>query len=102
MVHQMPDIKAVMGREVRVLCPASGYPLETITWSKGELYRYTYKYNRTNEKYIIHRTHVHEYLSVQVCQRATVHFWIVFLVLLFSISYLDGIKNHAALSSTSL
>jgi hypothetical protein len=36
MVHQMPDIKAVMGREVRVLCPASGYPLENILWSKGE------------------------------------------------------------------
>jgi hypothetical protein len=36
LVHQMPDIKAVMGREVRVLCPASGYPLETIIWSKGE------------------------------------------------------------------
>ena len=38
MVHQMPDIKAVMGREVRVLCPASGYPLENILWSKGEIY----------------------------------------------------------------
>jgi hypothetical protein len=37
MVHQMPDIKAVMGREVRVLCPASGYPLENILWSKGEI-----------------------------------------------------------------
>ena len=36
MVHQLPDIKAVMGREVRVLCPASGYPLENILWSKGE------------------------------------------------------------------
>ena len=36
MVHDLSEIKAVVGRSVRVLCPASGYPIDKITWAKGE------------------------------------------------------------------
>ena len=32
----MPDVKAVVGRAVYVMCPASGYPLDKIIWSKGK------------------------------------------------------------------
>ena len=35
-VHPIPELKAVVGREFRVVCPASGYPLDKITWSKGK------------------------------------------------------------------
>ena len=37
MVHPMPEIKAVGGRSVHIICPASGYPLDKIFWSKGYL-----------------------------------------------------------------
>ena len=37
MVHPMPEIKAVVGRSVHIICPASGYPLDKIFWSKGSL-----------------------------------------------------------------
>jgi hypothetical protein len=36
MVHPIPEIKAVVGRSVHIICPASGYPLDKIAWSKGE------------------------------------------------------------------
>ena len=39
-VHPMPDVKAVVGRAVYVMCPASGYPLDKIIWSKGKLKEY--------------------------------------------------------------
>ena len=35
MVAAMPEIKAVVGRSVTVICPASGYPLDTISWARG-------------------------------------------------------------------
>ena len=35
MVHPIPEIKAVVGRSVHIICPASGYPLDKIAWSKG-------------------------------------------------------------------
>ena len=35
-VHNIPDIKGVVGKPVRVICPASGYPLDKITWYKGK------------------------------------------------------------------
>ena len=35
MVHPMPEIKGVVGRSVHIICPASGYPLDKIFWSKG-------------------------------------------------------------------
>ena len=35
-MHPIPELKAVVGREFRVVCPASGYPLDKITWSKGK------------------------------------------------------------------
>ena len=35
-VHPIPELKAVVGREFRVVCPASGYPLDKMTWSKGK------------------------------------------------------------------
>ena len=37
-VHPIPDLNAVVGREFRVVCPASGYPLDKITWSKGKIF----------------------------------------------------------------
>ena len=36
LVHPMPDIKAVVGRSVHIICPASGFPLERITWARGD------------------------------------------------------------------
>ena len=35
MVAAMPEIQAVVGRSVTVICPASGYPLDTIAWARG-------------------------------------------------------------------
>ena len=35
LVHPIPEIKAVVGKAVHIICPASGYPLEKIVWAKG-------------------------------------------------------------------
>ena len=35
LVHSIPEIKAVVGKAVHIICPASGYPLEKIVWAKG-------------------------------------------------------------------
>ena len=35
-VHPIPDMKAVVGKEFMVICPAGGYPIDTITWTKGK------------------------------------------------------------------
>ena len=35
MVRKMPPIAAVAGEPLAVTCPAAGYPLDTITWEKG-------------------------------------------------------------------
>ena len=32
----MPEIKAVVGKSLHIICPASGYPLDKIIWSKGQ------------------------------------------------------------------
>ncbi len=31
----MPSVRAVEGGEIRVTCPVSGYPIQSITWQKG-------------------------------------------------------------------
>ena len=31
----MPEIKAVVGKMLHIICPASGYPLDKIIWTKG-------------------------------------------------------------------
>ena len=33
----MGELRAVVGKPFRVICPAAGYPLEKVTWTKGEL-----------------------------------------------------------------
>ena len=35
LVHPIPAIKAVVGKVLELVCPASGYPLDTVTWSRG-------------------------------------------------------------------
>ena len=35
LVHPIQEIKAVVGKAVHIICPASGYPLEKIVWAKG-------------------------------------------------------------------
>ena len=35
-MHDMVDVKGVVGRAVRIICPASGYPLDKIVWAKGK------------------------------------------------------------------
>lgn len=35
-VHPIPELKAVVGKEFTFNCPASGYPIDRITWSKGK------------------------------------------------------------------
>jgi len=34
-VRPLGELRAVVGRPFSVTCPASGYPLEKITWTKG-------------------------------------------------------------------
>ncbi len=34
-VRPMPSVRAVEGGEIRVTCPVSGYPIQSITWQKG-------------------------------------------------------------------
>ncbi len=36
-VHPIPELKAVVGKEFSFMCPASGYPIDRISWSKGKL-----------------------------------------------------------------
>lgn len=36
-VHPIPELKAVVGKEFSFICPASGYPIERITWNKGKM-----------------------------------------------------------------
>lgn len=35
-VHPLGDLRAVVGKEFSVVCPASGYPIDKITWTKGK------------------------------------------------------------------
>ena len=35
LVQPMPEIKAVVGESLQIICPASGYPLDRIAWAKG-------------------------------------------------------------------
>ena len=35
LVHPIPEIKAVVGQTLQIICPASGYPLDKIAWTKG-------------------------------------------------------------------
>lgn len=39
-VRPIGELKAVVGRQFTVVCPASGYPLEKITWTKGNAFRH--------------------------------------------------------------
>ncbi len=32
----MGELNAVVGKAFKVICPASGYPLDKITWSRGK------------------------------------------------------------------
>ena len=36
LVHPIPEIKAVVGKTLHIICPASGYPLDKITWARGQ------------------------------------------------------------------
>ena len=36
-VHPLGELRAVVGKPFSVICPAAGYPLEKVTWTKGEL-----------------------------------------------------------------
>ena len=35
LVHPISEIKAVVGKAVNIIFPASGYPLEKIVWANG-------------------------------------------------------------------
>ena len=35
-VRPLGELKAVVGKPFSVICPAAGYPLEKVTWTKGE------------------------------------------------------------------
>ena len=35
-VHPIPELRAVVGREFSFMCPASGYPIDRISWAKGK------------------------------------------------------------------
>ena len=35
-VHPLGELRAVVGKPFSVICPAAGYPLEKVTWTKGE------------------------------------------------------------------
>ena len=34
-IRSTPTVKAIEGQRLQVSCPASGYPIEQITWQKG-------------------------------------------------------------------
>ena len=36
MIRSTPTVKAIEGQRLQVACPASGYPIEQITWQKGK------------------------------------------------------------------
>ena len=36
-MHPLGELRAVVGKPFSVICPAAGYPLERVTWTKGEL-----------------------------------------------------------------
>ena len=35
-VHPLGELRAVVGKEFSVVCPVSGYPIDKITWTKGQ------------------------------------------------------------------
>ncbi|XP_065334191.1 cell adhesion molecule Dscam2-like isoform X1 [Cloeon dipterum] len=35
-IRRMPDVSAVAGEPLFITCPVAGYPIDTITWEKGE------------------------------------------------------------------
>ncbi|KAF4532567.1 hypothetical protein B566_EDAN008491 [Ephemera danica] len=35
-IREMPNISAVAGEPLQITCPVAGYPIDTITWEKGE------------------------------------------------------------------
>lgn len=36
LIRSTPVVKAIEGKRLQVSCPASGYPIEQITWQKGK------------------------------------------------------------------
>ena len=36
-MHPIPELKAVVGKEFSFICPASGYPIDRISWTKGKI-----------------------------------------------------------------
>ena len=36
-IRSTPTVKAIEGQRLQVSCPASGYPIEQITWQKGNI-----------------------------------------------------------------
>ena len=40
-VRPLGELKAVVGKPFSVICPAAGYPLEKVTWTKGEFFSCT-------------------------------------------------------------
>jgi hypothetical protein len=39
-VREMPSIHVVAGKQLVVKCPVAGYPIESITWERGEVYSF--------------------------------------------------------------
>ena len=52
-VHPLGELRAVVGKPFSVICPAAGYPLEKVTWTKGELLNISGC--KFNESYLIFR-----------------------------------------------